>query len=480
MGTAAAAEDFCTMLTRAREVSDTASSPPHQSQSQSPGQSSYRSHDRHIIHGTLWVVLFLLVAKLVSAGKEIVLAARYGTSAPVDAYLLLFRLYDLPVSAWLGALGVTFVPLFFRMRQQQATFDRFREELNGATIVAGIVLGIAAAVVLPVVIELGWFSLPSEVGELAASMAAPMALMLPLGAVTAVVFARLVAAERRSVTLAEGVPAAVLLVALLIFTSGGPAPLVWGTVAGYAAALVFLLALQARVEPFPRPSFRFRSPLWPQFLRFTFVIGAATFILGLTAVIDQLMVASLGPSAIATLGYALRLLGLATSIGATAITRVILPVLSDVETTDGRRARHIANRWALVFVVLGAVGTLVGWVLAPFVVQIMFQRGAFTPADTAAVSEVLRFGLLQLPFAFSSAILAQLWAARRGYMALLYINAFAVAVKVLANIVLIDRFGINGAMMATAIMYAVFLVVLWGFAHRTDAPAATISAEPGR
>jgi peptidoglycan biosynthesis protein MviN/MurJ (putative lipid II flippase) len=191
------------------------------------------------------------------------------------------------------------------------------------------------------------------------------------------------------------------------------------------------------------------------------------------------MVAHLDPAAIATLGYATRILALIIGIGATAITRAILPILSDAETESGAHAWRVASKWSAAFMALGAIAAIVGWFLAPFVVQLMFERGAFTAADTAAVAEVLRYGLLQLPFCFSSVIIAQLWAARSRYGVFLTVNTVGLIVKLAANAVLIERFGINGAMIATALMYASCLFVLWAFAiNRGTDRTVTASREP--
>jgi O-antigen/teichoic acid export membrane protein len=46
----------------------------------------------------------------------------------------------------------------------------------------------------------------------------------------------------------------------------------------------------------------------------------------------------------------------------------------------------------------------------------------------------------------------------------LTVNTVGLIVKLAANAVLIERFGINGAMIATALMYASCLLVLWAFA----------------
>ena len=428
-----------------------------------------RHHDRRIMLGTLSVMAFVLAAKVLGAAKEIVVAANYGTSAPVDAYLLVFRLYDLPFAVWAGTLGVTFVPLFFRLRESPELFARFRAELAGMTIIGGVLLALAAGLGVPWILRVASLGLSPEVRSLAIAMATPLALMIPLGLLTGLIFARMVAAENRVVSLYEGAPAAVLFLILVFSPAGQIDPLVWGTVAGYGVALFLTLAAQGRIEPIRRPVFRLQSPLWRDFTRFSLVVAASGFVLGVTVVIDQLMVAHLGTTAIATLGYATRILSLVTAIGATAITRVILPVLSDVEARGGDGGKRIASRWALAFMVLGVLGIVVGWPLAPIVVEVMFERGAFTAHDTAAVVDVFRWGLLQLPFAFAGPVFAQLWAARQRFMAFLYVNTFAVALKLITNFLLIDSLGINGVMVGTAVMYAACLAVLWYFAPRSVA-----------
>src|SRR3546814_4132080 len=54
----------------------------------------------------------------------------------------------------------------------------------------------------------------------------------------------------------------------------------------------------------------------------------------------------------------------------------------------------------LLMVLAGAVVTAVGWLLAPWGVALLFERGAFTADDTVVVAQVLRWGLLQMPFYF--------------------------------------------------------------------------------
>jgi peptidoglycan biosynthesis protein MviN/MurJ (putative lipid II flippase) len=142
-------------------------------------------------------------------------------------------------------------------------------------------------------------------------------------------------------------------------------------------------------------------------------------------------------------------------MGAVAISRATLPVLSELLSAgDHARARSIALKWSLVMLVLGSVVVVVGWLLAPMGVALLFQRGAFDAANTAAVSDLVRWGLLQLPFYFAVLVLVQLLASEGRFRAMAFIAAANFAVKAAANFVLIRWFGIEGVMLATGVMGA--------------------------
>jgi len=90
-------------------------------------------------------------------------------------------------------------------------------------------------------------------------------------------------------------------------------------------------------------------------------------------------------------------------------------------------------------------------------VSVELERGAFTASDSDAVTHVLRFGLLQLPFYFAGLVLVQWIAANSRYQVLLAAACLALATKILMNLLLIPHFGLAGIMAATAGMYAVSL-----------------------
>jgi putative peptidoglycan lipid II flippase len=100
------------------------------------------------------------------------------------------------------------------------------------------------------------------------------------------------------------------------------------------------------------------------------------------------------------------------------------------------------------------VVVVVAWYLAPFGVALLFQRGAFTAADTTAVAGLLRWGLLQLPFYFAVLVLVQLFASEGRFKEMAFVAVGIFVVKVLANFILIRLFGISGVLLATGVMGA--------------------------
>ncbi|NMK47155.1 lipid II flippase MurJ [Achromobacter sp. Bel] len=424
-------------------------------------------HQR-IFKGAFRVAVFLLLGKAAGAIKEMAVAYRYGVSDAVDAYQ-----FTMTMATWLpvtivGVLSVVLIPVLVRLRRaEDAERDQFIKELQGWVAAAGIALAIATWFAWPYVVDLLGKGLPDRVrgmtGDLLAAFAPVSALLLIAG----ISAARLRAHERHVNTLLDSVPAvATLAWVMLAVSADGVGPLLWGTLVGYAIQTVWLAWLAARADGgfWGAPRLTLRSPHWPELMGAAGVMLIGQVAMSFVGPLDQYAAANLGANANATLGYASRLLSLLLGIGAVSVGRAALPVLADVQARgDTGRARGMALKWSVLMVGAGAVAVAIGWVLAPWGVSVLFQRGAFTAENTEAVAHVLRWGLLQLPFYFGVLILVQLLASQNRYRIMAAIAVANFALKAILNIVLAPKMGAAGIMLATSLMYvlsfACYLVV---------------------
>jgi peptidoglycan biosynthesis protein MviN/MurJ (putative lipid II flippase) len=419
--------------------------------------SIHPDHQR-IFKGAFRVAVFLLLGKAAGAVKEMAVAYRYGVSDAVDAYQ-----FTMTMATWLpvtivGVLSVVLIPVLVRLRRADvAERNLFIRELQGWVGAAGIALALLTWFAWPQVVGVLGQGLSARVGDMTGQLLVAFAPVSALLLVAGISAARLRAQERHVNTLLDSVPAvATLAWVMLAASADGVGPLLWGTLVGYAIQTVWLAWLAARADGgfWGAPRLTLQSPHWPELLGAAGVMLIGQVAMSFVGPLDQYAAANLGANANATLGYASRLLSLVLGIGAVSVGRAALPVLADVQARgDTARARGMALKWSVLMVAAGAVAVAVGWILAPWGVSVLFQRGAFTAENTQAVAHVFRWGLLQLPFYFGVLILVQLLASQNRYRVMAAIAVANFALKAVLNTVLAPRMGAAGIMLATSLMY---------------------------
>jgi peptidoglycan biosynthesis protein MviN/MurJ (putative lipid II flippase) len=416
------------------------------------------SDHKRIAQGAMRVAFFLLLGKAAGAFKEMAVAYRYGISDVVDAYQFTMTMANwLPVTI-VGALSVVLIPVLVRTRyEDRGSRARFLGELQGWVMAVGAILAVLIYAAWPWVLEWAGHGLPVEARQMSRELTFAFAPAAFLTLMTGISAARLRAHERHINTLLDSVPAVVILIwVLLATTSTSVGPLLWGTLVGYAIQSAWLLWLAYRADGmWGRPRLGLSSHQWPDLVKAAGVILIGQVAMSFVGPIDQYTAASLGANANATLGYATRLVSLLLGVGAASVGRAALPVLADIQSRgDQARARATALKWSVMMLGGGALVTLVGWVAAPWGVSLLFERGAFTADDTILVAQVLRWGLLQMPFYFGVLILVQLLASQNRYRIMAAIAVANFVVKAILNPILAPAMGPSGIMLATSIMYA--------------------------
>lgn len=426
--------------------------------------------DHHAIaRGMAWVALFVLLGSVARAAKEVAIAYRYGISAEVDAYLFVFNLVNWPVSVWFSVLTVVLVPLAARIRQGASLeLPHFRSELLGLTLLLGLVLVLLGRLGLPLLLHSFWTGLPQTTLSIAINMVPTLTLLAPLGVVVSLFSAWMLAAGRHANTLLESVPPLTILIVLLAFPRGGVEPLVWGTLAGFVFHLVSLAVLLARQGEIEAPRCSRQSPHWRTFWQGFGIMLAGQVLMSFTGIIDQFFAAHLGTGAIATLSYANRILALILGMGAVAVSRATLPVFSQAQAQGGEQVHRVATHWVRILFALGVATMLVSWLLAPWGVKLLFERGAFTVQDTIVVVEVLRYGLPQLPFYFAGLVFVSYLSSRGLYVLLLWSGVIGLCSKLFGNALFIPHYGVAGIAFATAFMYATNFMFFWWVFQRQD------------
>lgn len=442
------------------------------------------SFNRLLLGSLVTVGALTAVAKVASLVKEAAVASAYGRGEDVDA----FRVAYLAASAGVFLVSLAFnaalVPAVVEARARRGPAAAESLAAGAIAILAAFLLvGTLALVLLaePVARVVGWGLDAGSVAD-AGRLLAWMAPVLALQGL-ALSWAGVLNAERRF--LVTGIapiatPLACLASLLLLAGSWGIAAYALGMVAGAGLELLVVLAGRAGTGGRVLPR---RGDVGAEARALVarvppLALGALLIVL--TTFVDIAMASTLGAGAVAALGYGIVLVSGLLSVVGGAVGTAVLPHFAHlVAEGDGAGVRRSLRTWVLVL--LGVTVPLsVG--LAAFsrpLTELLFERGAFSGADTRVVASVQALYLLQLPgfvlHQLGRGVLAALGARR----AILGLGVATLAMDVVFNLVFMRWLGVAGLALSTATFYTLAgaaSVALVAARTRRLAPAAGASS----
>jgi peptidoglycan biosynthesis protein MviN/MurJ (putative lipid II flippase) len=415
-----------------------------------------------IARGMAWVAFFVLVSSVARAAKEVATAYRYGVSVEVDAYLFVWNLVTWPIGIWFSVLTATLVPLATQLRKESPEqILQFRSELMAGSLWLASGLTLLTWIGLRGLFHTDWVGLSKVTLDTAIQMSGPLVLLVPLGIFIGLFSAWTLAAGRHGNTLLEGVPALVLFVVLIALTGGGTEPLVWGTIVGFGFHLIALVVPLARRGEVEMPRFSFQSTYWSLFFKGFGAMFVGQALMSMVIVVDQLFAARMEPGSIAAMSYANRILALILGLGATAVSRATLPVFAKSASAGGAQLYRMSVVWGRLLFAFGLVAVMLNWILAPWLVEFAFERGEFTSYDSVIVTEIFRYGLMQIPFYFAGMVFVSALASQGRYREIAIVSVINLFVKIMANLILLHWLKVEGVVLATSIMYAISMVLCW-------------------
>jgi len=422
------------------------------------------SYHQQIAVSFLWVSLFVFIGKIAGAAKEMVIAWRYGVSSTVDAYVFLFNIINWPVSIWFSVMSVVLIPTFVRLRREDnAGLHEFRSELYGLVFLLGFGLAIGMGFFFSqtsLLLTIGGMS--TARWQVTVGMIWPLALCVPLAMTTYLLATETMARRRHGNTLLEGIPSAVLGLLILVTAPWDWHILAIGTLMGFFAQCVAMFWYLQRFDSLPRPRLlSLKSPVWSTLKFAIATMLVAQILQALTTLVDTFWAARLGEGTLAAMGYANRVLALILGLGATAISRAMLPILSLTADHEHTLRYRMTKQWSLLLFGLGLATASVVWLTAPWIIRLLFERGSFSATDTILVADLLRWASLQLPFYFAGLVWVALIASRRKYYLLIFVGVGNLIVKIGVNILAVPVFMAQGLYLGTACLYCFAMFACW-------------------
>ncbi len=405
-----------------------------------------------------------VLVKLAALAKDLLVARQLGAGDALDAYLMAFLLPSFAVVVLAQTFASAFVPAYVRVWQQRSLAEaqrlagRVLLTATGVLLVAVVALLAAAPLVLSVLA----INFDAQKLTLTVSLFYLLAGVLVASGLSAVLGAILNAHERFAATALA--PLAVPLATLVVFAIWnehyGVYALAAGTLVGFVLETVLLVLATAACGLFPPAARGLRNAdladelhevgaqYWP--------VAVGGLLMSSSMLVDQSMAASLGSGQVSVLSYGGKVVAVVLSVVALSLSTVLLPRFSHLIAAGQRRQfTRLFKSYAVAILVLSIPGVALLALVTEPVVRLLFERGAFTPETTLAVSRVQLWLLPQIPFYVVNMIGARVLSALGGNAIVLRLGALNLVLNVCGNYVLMRWYGVEGIAMSTSLMYVV-------------------------
>ncbi|HLX56501.1 MAG TPA: murein biosynthesis integral membrane protein MurJ [Ktedonobacteraceae bacterium] len=423
-----------------------------------------KSANKQIFRALLSLASAALLVRVFGLLNQIIVTGRFGAGASMDAYFVAAALPILLAQLAGSAIESAVIPVYARVRAK----GREKASVLFSTVLNLLLLGAGLLTALMLIFrqQMIYISAPA-LDPFRAGLAVSLAPIIFPVLVLMVVISLL-----EDILNTEGqfgwpayaglvVPltTAILIIALSRFQS--VAILCIGTLVGLCLQFCIVLLRARRAGLVYRFVLDMRTAEIASIIKVGWPVLIGALIGQGSNLTDQIFASFLSPGNISALSYALKLISVPIGVIFVSVGRAALPYLARQAAIKDMRAFKETLRLYLWAVGIGTI-VLTSFliVLAHPLVQILFQRGAFSAADTNRTAPILIgfvAGMTPLALGF---IIARAFSALGKTKVLLGVTAFSVVANAVFDYIFARLWQGVGIALATSAVYACTLIIM--------------------
>ena len=417
---------------------------------------------------TLIIIILTLGSKFLGFIRETLIAAKFGSGIESDTFFVALTATGLITTLISSAISTTFIPILSEVETKEGKSGKIKHTNNMINIIIfiSIILVVLAWIFSPLIIRLtakGFYGEQFDLSVKLTKIGLPMILFSgAIGSLTGL----LQSEERHISPAAIGLPFNFVYIFFLLFLSSQ-----FG-IRGLMVSAVIAIASQVLIQiPEARKAgyrYKFVFDIKDKYiskvlyLSVPVLIGVA--INDLNVIVDRTLASELVSGTISALNYANKLNGLILGVFVSAITTVIFPLLSKESSNDNMSGMKKIMGYGINLILLITIPATVGIVvLSTPIVQVAFERGAFTSNDTIMTSSALIFYSLGLVASSLRLLITRVYYSLQDTKMPMINGAVSVVLNIVLNLIFVQFMAHAGLAFATSIANTIAtLLLLYG------------------
>ena len=419
------------------------------------------SVNRSIFGVGISVGVITIMVRSLSVIKEMKVASSFGVGDSLDAFLMALVAPSFVIGIFTGSFYLAFIPVLVGVREKSG--HAAAKKLFSSVVFMALTILSVITVILTLSNE--WLIKQLASGFDPSKLAKTISLcdeMLPLILLSGVsVLGGAVLNAQKKFALVAAAPLLTPIVIILLldyFQKFGVSPqhLVAGTLIGAFIELCFVLWGLHKKGYLCLPSWHGLDENSKEVVNQFLPLLAGAFLMSGTLVADQIMSAWLASGSVSALSYANKVPALIIGMAGATLGAAVLPYLSQQSAgQDYRALKHTMVIYSKLIILITVPLTLLVVFFSEELISIIFERGSFSRDNSALVSNIMQYSILQVPAYVLGILFSRLASILSGNKYLLYGSIISLMLKVVLNYLLMNLMGVAGIALSTSIVYLV-------------------------
>ncbi len=419
-----------------------------------------------VAKATIGLMIATIIAKVLGFGRELVLASSYGASMYSDVYLTAMNIPVVIFATIGGALGTTFIPMYFEVNNNlgEKKALSYTNNVFNIVIIMCIVLAILGFIFTEQLVKVFAIGFEGKTLKIAIDFTRITIIGIVFTGLSYVMTAYLQIKNNFAVPGFISVPKnIIIIISIILSVKYNPYIMIWGTLLGLASEFLFQLpfAIKSGYKYQPYINIKDKYIKKMSLLIGPVLIGVA--VNQVNAMVDRTLASTLVEGSISALNYANKLNGFVIALFITSIGAVIYPMLSRLSSEDNKEKFTSSVVQSINSVILLVIPiSVVAMVLATPIVKLLFQRGEFDARATSMTSiALIMYSIGMVAFGLRD-ILGKVFYALQDTKTPMINGAIAMIMNIVLNIILVKYLQLAGLALATSISAIICIFLLFG------------------
>ena len=404
---------------------------------------------------TVLLMIVTIVSKILGLFRDSVLASAYGTGKYAAVYSTANSISTILFAVIGTALATSLIPLYNKLASEDST-ERAMGFLNSVVnLVVIVCLSIAGLGIIFAGPLVKVFA-PGYQGDVYTLCVQYTRILLPsiVFVGLANIFTSYLQIKKRYVIPGFiGMPySIIIIVSIYLSLKTSPMVLVIGTLIAISAKALFQLPFVYKEGYRYRPKINLNDPVMKdmRILILPVVIGVGAN--QINSIVDKSLASLLGTEVVASFSYAIKLYEFVQALFITSILAVIYPRLSSMIVSDRMDSFLNSLKKTMNVIIVALVPIIVGCiVLSRQIVEVLFQRNAFTSKDTTMTASILWIYVIGiLAFALRDVLTRGFYSMEDSKTPMIN-SIISIVFNISLNLILVKPLGYKGLAIATAV-----------------------------